>query len=112
MDPFLCAWMASAPEDWPWSSYRAHAQGHDDPLLTPHPCYLTLGTDAASRAAAWRALFDEAMAPKELAAIRAHLQQQKVFGSDRFQAWVEERTGRFQGIRPRGRPRKKQEKCP
>lgn len=34
------AGMVERPEDYPWSSYRANAQGADDPLVTPQPLYL------------------------------------------------------------------------
>jgi len=49
------AGMASAPEDFRWSSYRANALGEPDRLLTPHPAYLALGSAAAARRAAYSA---------------------------------------------------------
>ncbi len=98
------AWMVEQPRDYPWSSHRAHAGYREDPLLTPHPEFLALGHDRAARAAAYRALCAAALDEEELAAIRSHLQQQKALGPDRFQAWVEARTGRFAGLRAPGRP--------
>ena len=59
--------------------------------------YLALGADPAARAAAYRALFADALPDELVTEIRCHLQQQKVLGSDRFHAWVEARTGRFAG---------------
>jgi REP-associated tyrosine transposase len=41
---------------YPWSSYRANAQGEENPLLTPHPVYFALGRSRAERCAAYRAL--------------------------------------------------------
>jgi putative transposase len=98
------AWMVARPGDYPWSSYGAHAGEREDPLLVAHPAYLALGTDPASRAAAYWALFDDALPDELVAEIRGYLQQQKVLGTDRFRAWVEERTGRFAAARPLGRP--------
>jgi putative transposase len=100
------AWMVAQPNEYAWSSYRAQAGGDADPLLTPHPTYLELGTDPASRASAYWALFAEVL-PHELnEEIRSHLQQQKVLGTDRFRSWVEARTGQFATVRPIGRPPK------
>lgn len=98
------AWIAAEPTEYPWSSCRANAGGVFDPLLTPHGCYLALGSDRSVREAAYRHLFDEALPAALVAEIRQYLQQQKALGSDRFRAWVEARTGRFATARPPGRP--------
>ena len=45
------------PAEYPWSSYRANAQGGTDALLKPHRLYQALGRDAADRQAAYRELF-------------------------------------------------------
>lgn len=68
----------------------------------PHTEYLALDVDQSARAAAYRALFEDALGDDVVAEIRAHLQQQKALGSDRFQAWVEARTGKFAGLRRPG----------
>jgi putative transposase len=100
------AWMVAQPNEYAWSSYRAQAGGDADPLLTPHSTYLALGTDPASRASAYRALFAEVLPHELVEEIRSHLQQQKVLGTDRFRSWVEARTGHFATVRPIGRPPK------
>jgi putative transposase len=41
--------MAARVRDWRWSSYRAHALGAADPLLSEHPLYRALGRTAARR---------------------------------------------------------------
>jgi putative transposase len=46
------------PGDYPWSSHRQNASGAPDGLLTPHPLFIGLGGDPASRARAYLALFD------------------------------------------------------
>ena len=41
-------------ESYPWSSYRATGLGQSDPLVTPSPAYLSLGTTPQQHQAAWR----------------------------------------------------------
>lgn len=98
------AWMVAEPGDYAWSSYRAHAEGCVDPLLTAHSRYFELGANATERAAAYKALFADALPDEVVHDIHAYLQQQKALGTDRFRAWVEARTQRFATIRPPGRP--------
>lgn len=105
------AWMVAQPGDYPWSSHGAHAAGHRDPLLAPHPAYLALGADGPARAEAWRGLVAAGLTDEQVGEIREHLQQQKVLGSDGFRAWVARRTGVIVGVRPRGRP-PAADKCP
>lgn len=105
------AWMVAQPRDYAWSSYLANAHGRADPLLTPHGRYLALGLDPTARATAYRALCSEALPDAMVEEIRVYLQQQKVLGTDRFRSWVEARTGKFAGARPRGRPSCRS-KCP
>jgi len=57
------AGMVAHPADYPWSSYRANAQGDEDVLVTPHEIYLGLGVTEASRLAAYRALFRSELEP-------------------------------------------------
>lgn len=53
--------MCAEAGDYPWSSYRGHAGGAADPLLSDHPLYLALEGEAASRAETYRSLFREAL---------------------------------------------------
>jgi putative transposase len=41
------------PGDYRWSSYRANALGHDDPVVTPHPLYYALGRTPQTRRRAY-----------------------------------------------------------
>jgi putative transposase len=45
----LRAGMVTRLEDYPWSSYRAHALSVPDPLLTPLPAWLALASDPITR---------------------------------------------------------------
>lgn len=98
------AWMVAQPGDYPWSSYGTNSGEKCEPWISAHSEYLALGSSSAARAAAYRALFFEALPDDLVLEIRSYLQQQKVLGTDRFRAWVEERTGRFSKVRPAGRP--------
>jgi putative transposase len=50
------AHMVDAPSAHPWSSYAGNAALREDPLLTPHAEYLSLGLNDASRQAAYQQL--------------------------------------------------------
>ena len=57
-------------------------------------------------ARAYRTLLNESINQEDLAAIRAYLQQQRVYGRDDFRAMVEAKTKRFASVRPAHRPAK------
>jgi len=64
------ACMVDAPADYPWSSHRANAFGRQDSLLTPHSLYTRLGKGPATRQAAYRHLFSEALSNETLDQLR------------------------------------------
>jgi putative transposase len=68
--------MVAKPADFRWSSHGGNAGYRKGPLLVPHPEYLSLGSDAFERAAAYRAIVAEAVEHGLVTEIRAHLQQQ------------------------------------
>lgn len=92
--------------DYPWSSFRGNALADTDPTLTPHRQYLALAATAAGRRVAYRALFREGLDRENLAEIRAHLQQQRAWGSASFQDEIGSRLGRCAQVRPAHRPGK------
>jgi putative transposase len=47
------------PADYPWSSYRVHALGQADDMVSSHPLYWALGREGTERQLAYRKLFDE-----------------------------------------------------
>ena len=104
------AGMVAAPEEHPWSSVHAHLGRRMDPLLDPHPLYVSLRTDDASRHLAWRDWLQEGLADVDLAAIRRHLDRQAALGDPRFQAMVERALNREVPCRQRGRPRRATDK--
>jgi putative transposase len=51
------AGIVGAAEEYLWSSYRVHANGAPGGWLVAHPLYEALGSTAAERQAAYRAIF-------------------------------------------------------
>ena len=62
------------------------------------------GTTALVRAEAYRTWLKQGVSDEELIAIRQHLQQERAFGSKRFQAMAEKTPGRPVSVRRPGRP--------
>jgi putative transposase len=79
--------LVSRPEKYRWSSYRAHAFGEPDSILTLHDAYLGLGTCPEMRQQAWRAACAVPLGDSELKRVRDAFKRGKtlsrpVAGSD------------------------------
>lgn len=96
--------MVAKPEDYRWSSVHTHLGTACDPLITPHPLYLALGSTIEARALAYRQWLEAGVAQEELAEIRRYIAQQRALGDDRFQMMVEKTLNRTAVYRPGGRP--------
>jgi putative transposase len=64
------AGLVERPENYRWSSYRHHAYGDPDPIVSPHCSYERLGATAAERRQAWTAFCSAPLTEEELRAIR------------------------------------------
>jgi putative transposase len=114
---FTCSWyiecnpvragVVHEPAAYPWSSYRWHAQGEPDPVVTDHALYRALGRTPSARQWAYCAVFQSAFDAGALEEIRQALQQCHVLGSDCFKDALERTLQRR--VRPGspGRPRKR-----
>ena len=100
------AGMVTAPGDYPWSSYRAHAALEPDAAVDAHTVYLALGQSEAERGCAYRRFVAQAVDDAELSLIREATQRNQLTGGSRFQRAIEERTGRRVSALGPGRPRK------
>lgn len=100
------AGMVSAPGQYPYSSYRHHALGKPDPLLSPHAIYLDLHRDPAARQRAYRALFRDIFSEKLLNRLRDNTNACTVIGNDRFKVQIAMMLGRAVPSGKRGRPKK------
>ncbi len=98
--------MVEHPEHHHWSSVHANLARCEDSLVTPHPCFIAMGNMPLVRAEVYRAWLEQGISDDELIAIRQHLQQERAFGSKRFQAMAEKTLGRPVSLRRPGRPRR------
>lgn len=82
------AGLADRPEDWPWSSARAHLEGRPDGLVAPEPLLEMVGD--------WRTFLDSDGDPKSRAfeALRSGERTGRPLGDDAFLAGLEAQTGR------------------
>jgi putative transposase len=95
------AGLVGDPGAYRWSSYRAHALGAPDRVLTPHALYLGLARSDEARRAAYRELFAEAIAGDTLTEIRTATNGGFALGGERFQREIAAMLGRRTW---RGRP--------
>ena len=85
--------LVARPEDWPWSSARAHLAGEDDRLVSVAPLLDLIGD--------WRDFLAGEVDEPTLAALRRHSRTGRPLGSESFLDKLEARVGR--SLR-RGRP--------
>lgn len=99
------AGMVPEPAAYPWSSYRWHALGHPDPVVTDHALYLALARTPQERQQVYQALFQERLHTGLLQEIRTTLQQGRILGTERFKDAIQTILARR--VRPgkAGRPR-------
>jgi putative transposase len=102
--------MVERPEDHHWSSVHANLALCEDSLVTPHVCFIEMGGTRQSRAQVYRVWLQQGVGGDELIAIRQHLQQERAFGSKRFQAMAEKTLGRPVNVRRPGRPKRDEDK--
>ena len=100
------AGMILHPEQYPWSSYCANALQHRSELITPHGLYLALGSNAAVRCKAYRALFETAVGDEELRAIREATNGGFALGTKAFVENLGRALGRRVARGVAGRPKK------
>lgn len=98
------AGMVQGPGEYRWSSYRHHAFGLTDRLISAHDQYQTLGVSDEERQLAYRELFATVLDTKELAEIRETVNQGWPLGGDRFKDEIELALLRKARPPKRGRP--------
>ncbi len=102
----VVAGMVQAPEQYRWTSYRTHAWGDHDALLTEHPIYRRLGDTPRVRQHAYRELFRAPVDERDIHDIRRCVAFNHPLGNERFRKQIEAITGRRVGYAARGRPRR------
>jgi len=78
------AGLSKTPDAYPWSSYRVHAFGREDPVVSPHPLYLAMGEAEADRQTAWRAICGASLPETELTEIRRAIHAGRALGEPLF----------------------------
>ncbi len=96
--------MVVHPADYRWSSYRFHAEGHPDKLLSTHEQYERLGRTVEERQQAYRELFRSELDPGEIAEIRNTANRGWPLGGERFKDEIEQALKRSARPPRRGRP--------
>jgi putative transposase len=97
--------LVRSPRDYRWSSYAHNALGKHDEMISPHREYLALGSDARSRAAAYRAMFKPKLCNEAVQQITDATLKGWVLGSRKFAQKIEKLSGRRATQLPKGRPR-------
>lgn len=72
------------PDDYPWSSSRAHVVGDADPWLCDHLQYQALGPTPGARREAYRALLNTPLDESSMAAIQSAMVSGWALGSEGF----------------------------
>ncbi len=98
--------MVEHPGDYPWSSYRTHAQGEPSALIHSHPLYLALSAEETQRHAAYRELFRHALEPGMVDDIRRAVHGNYALGNDLFAEQIEAALSQRAKPGKAGRPRK------
>ena len=100
------AGMVTAPEDYRWSSYRHHARGESNPLISDHDLYYALGRNADERQYAYREVFKVSLLERDVHSISRASHYNYPLGNDRFRKKIEETLQRQVGYACQGRPSK------
>lgn len=105
------AGMVLHPANYRWSSHACNGLGAEDPVVSPHSQYLTLGAKRSDRARNYRLLFEGLNDDVVLDEIRLHTQSGTPLGDQRFQKQIEQALSVTAGYVLRGRPEARIE-CP
>ena len=98
--------MVAHPADYPWSSYRANANGEYNALLIAHTLYQSLGKNKLLRCDAYRALFDGQLTSKTMDEIRSATNKSWVLGDHDFNERIKGEINRQTEPKARGGDRK------
>jgi|SRR5579864_2330600 len=100
------AGMAAHPRDYPWSSYRHHAEGVRDEAICDHALYLALDRDPERRKRSYGDLFRTELDEETLGEIRLATQRGLAIGNERFREEIESASGQRRVLEKSGRPRR------
>lgn len=99
------AGLVNGPHEYAFSSYACNALGKPDPLVTPHPMYMNLGSDREHRLTSYRRLFEDRLDANTLKQLRDTTDACLLLGNDHFKDQIELMIGR--SVRPAGKAARK-----
>lgn len=97
--------MVAHPQGYPWSSYAINGSGNVSDLITPHPSYISLGSNRTERLESYRQFLGQGIEERVLEEIRDATNGNFVLGDDRFRAEMEQVLQRRVSPGRSGRPR-------
>jgi putative transposase len=97
------AGIVPAPEQYRWSSAKAHLAPNGATFLVDHDKYLRLGETPQARARAYVKVAHEPLRDEMLAEIRSAIRHGVPLGSERFSEQIERQIGRRVRLRKPGR---------
>lgn len=100
------AQLVACAEEHAWSSVHGNLLLRRDPLLTPHPSFLSLADNDAERASRYAAFLRDRRAGADVSLIRTHTDKQRPMGDAAFVKMVENTLGRPARLNAQGRPAK------
>ena len=98
--------LVNNPSAYRWSSYRHHALGQFDRVVTHHEAYQDLGPDVSSRQRVYRSLVQAELDSQTLSRIRESADGNLVLGNEAFKDQIETVLNRPVRHKKSGRPRK------
>tara|TARA_B100000519_G_scaffold76379_1_gene65848 strand:- start:1573 stop:1968 length:396 start_codon:yes stop_codon:yes gene_type:complete len=101
--------MVNHPKDYTWSSYHANGGNKNIAMIEPHPLYLSLGVDSASRKLAYKRLLDNSLSNETVNKIRISINKSRVLGNDKFVKQISDQLERFVGYLEHGGDRRSEE---
>lgn len=100
------AGMVNKPNEYPWSSYTANAEGKLSTLIKEHDVFSKLGANGAERRSAYQQLFRLTISKSDLNDLRETTNKGWALGGGQFCAEIERISGRRSMVKLRGRPSK------
>ena len=96
------AGIVNHPREYPWSSYRANAEGARSSVVRLHAEFMALGNTEHERQAAYRDLFGIELRPAQIDELRDLTNKGFAIGGAGFRQCIEAATGRRVSPAPRG----------
>lgn len=96
------------PKDYKWSSYAAYAYGKRDLLVDEHPIYQQLSEIESERRKKYREFVLGVLKEKE--AMKGEMNRRVIYGSKDFSKKIANNYNIGETIKPKGRPKKDEEK--